>query len=124
VSCSGEKKMIISSSVSAPLPLPNSDNVLKEISLKYVTRYRAGREWETLKDDKVDAGALRTGCRLLEVTTLTFPFMASYPFKSPTIINDSERVEHEIPSEKKKRERERGKERERERERERREGKR
>jgi len=104
--------MILSRSVSAPLLLPNSDNVLKEISLKYVTRYRAGREWETLKDDKVDAGALRTGCRLLDVTTLTSPFMASYPFKSPTIINDSERVEHEIPSEKKKTEREGERERE------------
>lgn len=74
---------------SGPFPLPNTDDVLKEVS-KYVTRYRAGRERETLKDDKVDAGALRTGCRLLDVTTLTSPFMASYPFKSPAIINDSE----------------------------------
>lgn len=76
--------------VSGPLPRPNTDDVLKEVSLKYVTRYRARRERETLKDDKVDAGALRTGCRLLDVTILTSPFMASYPFKSPAIINDSE----------------------------------
>lgn len=80
--------------------------MLKEVSLKYVTRYRARRERETLKDDKVDAGALRTGCRLLDVTTLTSPFMASYLFKSPAIINDSENRTRN--SFKKERERERG----------------
>jgi len=37
------------------------------------------------------AGAVRTGCRLLDVTTLISPFMASYPFKSSAVINDSER---------------------------------
>ena len=103
------------------LPLPNTDDVLKEVSLKYVTRYRVGRERETLKDDKVDAGALRTGCRLLDVTTLTSPFMASYPFKSSAIINDSEsRTRNSFKEEgKRKREREKEKERRRERERER-----
>lgn len=91
-----------------------------------MTRYRVRRERETLKDDKVDAGALRTGCRLLDVTTLTSPFMASYPFKSPAIINDSEsRTRNSFKEEEEREEkREGGGEGEGERERERKRGRR
>jgi len=54
------------------------------------------------------AGTLRTGCRLLDVTTLISPFMASYPFKSPAVINDSESRTRSFPGLKREGEKERG----------------
>jgi len=38
--CVREGKRILSALASAAFPLPNTDDVLKEVSLKYVTRYR------------------------------------------------------------------------------------
>jgi len=47
---------------SVAFPLPNTDDVLKKVSLKYVSRYRGGRG--SLKDDKV---VCRSGTYRLQV---------------------------------------------------------